>query len=104
MFLATKLADPTVSFSTLQATPNRVAASDVYDSHNYEQDPQLFAAVMAPLAELHPFTNGSDMGETGLPVPYAGQPYWCPEFGGIWGDPDAPASPTPPTFDAGSKV
>lgn len=32
------------------------------------------------------------MGEAGLSVPCAGQPHWCSEFGGIWWDPDAPAS------------
>lgn len=82
MYLATKCADPTRPVVDASGYAHRVADTDVYDSHLYEQDPSRFAAAMAPLAEGRPYTNAA---EDGAPwsVPYRGQPYFCSEFGGI---------------------
>lgn len=90
MFRATKLADGTRPVIDASGYAHRVPETDVYDSHNYEQDPAAFAKAMRGLAENRPFVNA---GPEGRPwsVPYAGQPYFCSEFGGIWWDPDAAA-------------
>jgi hypothetical protein len=42
-FLATKLADPTRPVLDASGYSHRVADTDVWDSHNYEQDPARFA-------------------------------------------------------------
>lgn len=82
MFLATKAADSTRPVLDASGYAHRVAATDVYDSHNYEQDPELFAKAMAGLAEGTPYVNAAPDGTT-WSLPYGGQPYFCSEFGGI---------------------
>ncbi|GGX89880.1 hydrolase [Streptomyces minutiscleroticus] len=85
MFLATKQADPSRPVIDASGYAHRVAETDVYDSHHYEQDPAAFAEIMKGLAEDAPFVNA---GPDGRPwsLPYKGQPYFCSEFGGIWWD------------------
>jgi hypothetical protein len=102
MFLATKAADRTRPVLDASGWPHRVAASDVYDCHDYEQDPARFAATMSGLAEGRPpvdldvgrlLTLVGDEEEIAeavqelpaLPwsLPHAGQPFFCSEFGGI---------------------
>ncbi len=57
--------------------------TDIYDIHNYQQDPQLFASAFAGLAKGgEPFRNRPD-----LDAPYQGQPYFVSEYGGIWWNP-----------------
>lgn len=82
MFLATKAADPSRPVVDASGYAHRVAGTDVYDSHNYEQDPELFAKAMAGLAEGSPYVNTALDG-TVWSLPYTGQPYFCSEFGGI---------------------
>jgi beta-galactosidase/beta-glucuronidase len=93
MFLATKAADSSRPVLDTSGYSHRVLETDVYDSHNYEQDPAKFAAAMAGLADGAPYVNKGrvDRGGADRPwsVPYAGQPYFCSEFGGIWWNPDA---------------
>lgn len=84
MFLATKLADPTRPVIDASGYAHRVAETDVYDAHSYEQDPDRFAELLAGA----PFVNTAHDGQT-ISLPYAGQPYFVSEFGGIWWDPDA---------------
>ncbi len=91
MFLATKLADLTRPVLDASGYAHRVAASDVYDSHNYEQDPGLFAKAMAGLAEGAPYINTAPDGAA-MSIPYRGQPYFCSEFGGILWSADADRS------------
>ncbi|WP_394428620.1 glycoside hydrolase family 2 protein [Streptomyces sp. SGAir0957] len=90
MFLATKQADGTRPVIDASGYAHRVPHTDVYDSHCYEQDPAEFAKIMDGLAEDKPYVNA---GPDGRPwsVPYAGQPYFCSEFGGIWWDAQAAA-------------
>ncbi|MGH3587577.1 MAG: glycoside hydrolase family 2 TIM barrel-domain containing protein, partial [Pseudonocardia sp.] len=88
MFLATKLADPTRPVLDASGYAHRVAETDVYDSHNYEQDPATFEAQVGGIADGRAFTNVLDGGAP-MSLPYAGQPYFVSEFGGIWWDPDA---------------
>lgn len=85
MFLATKAADPTRPVIDASGYAHRVDEIDVWDSHNYEQDPARFRAAMAPLAEGKPYANAGDEWS----LPYRGQPYFCSEFGGIWWNPAA---------------
>ncbi len=87
MFLATKAMDPTRPVLDSSGYSHRVPEVDIYDSHDYDQNPVTFAARHAKLAEGKPFTNDHD----GLPIsiPYAGQPYFVSEFGGIWWNPRA---------------
>jgi beta-galactosidase/beta-glucuronidase len=87
MFWATRLADPTRPVLDASGYAHRVAETDVWDSHDYEQDPERFAANHAGLAAGRPYANRNERGEFSLP--YAGQPYFVSEFGGIWWNPDA---------------
>lgn len=88
MYLATKLVDPFRPVLDTSGYAHRVPGADVYDSHSYEQDPATFARQMEGLKDGQPFLNHGPDGET-WSVPYAGQPYFCSEFGGIWWDPEA---------------
>jgi beta-galactosidase/beta-glucuronidase len=93
MFLATKAADRTRPVIDSSGYSHRVPETDVYDSHNYQQDPERFAQDMAGLADGKPYVNTAPDGSA-WSLPYAGQPYFCSEFGGIhWptdraGEPD----------------
>ncbi|GAA2253164.1 hydrolase [Streptomyces ruber] len=91
MFLATKQADPTRPVIDASGYAHRIAETDVYDSHLYEQDPARFAEQMSGLDRDQPFVNAAPDGRP-WSVPYRGQPYFCSEFGGIWWDPEAAAS------------
>lgn len=82
MFLAARLADGTRPVLDASGFSHRVPDTDIYDSHSYEQDPERFRAEQSGLAEDAPFVNTDD-GHT-LSTPYAGQPYFVSEFGGIW--------------------
>jgi beta-galactosidase/beta-glucuronidase len=85
MFLATRALDPTRPVLDASGYSHRVPESDVYDSHDYEQDPATFAAHHAGLARAEPYINTSN----GRPmsVDYRGQPFFVSEFGGIWWSP-----------------
>jgi hypothetical protein len=88
---------PDRSSPAIQTTPHyaealgyshRVPETDVYDSHLYEQDPNVFAKRMSGLAKGRPYRNTLPDGRP-MSLPYRGQPYFCGEFGGVWWDPDA---------------
>ena len=56
--------------------------TDIDDSHNYEQNPETFAAFFADFAKgSRPFRNFAE------DAPHAGQPYFVSEYGGIWWNP-----------------
>ena len=92
MFLAAKAIDATRPVLDASGYSHRVAETDVWDSHDYEQDPGKFREKQAGLARGDPFRNpdpkadGTRADEWSLP--YAGQPYFVSEFGGIWWNPD----------------
>ncbi len=82
MYLATKATDRTRPVIDASGYSHRVCRSDVYDSHDYEQDPEVFSARHDRASEGAPFVNtwrGRD-----ISVPYEGQPYLVSEFGGTW--------------------
>ncbi|WP_225630909.1 glycoside hydrolase family 2 protein [Streptomyces solaniscabiei] len=90
MFLATKAMDTSRPVIDASGYSHRVLETDVYDSHNYEQDPAAFRQLMSGLAKGEPFVNAYENGAA-YSQPYRGQPYFVSEFGGIWWDPEAAA-------------
>ncbi|TDE57215.1 beta-galactosidase [Nonomuraea mesophila] len=86
MFLATKLADPTRPVIDASGYSHRVLETDIYDSHNYEQEPATFAGLMSGLSKDEPFVN--DLDGQPISVAYRGQPYFVSEYGGIWWNPE----------------
>jgi beta-galactosidase/beta-glucuronidase len=87
MFLATKAMDTTRPVLDTSGYSHRVAETDIYDCHDYEQDPVQFARNHAGTRDGKPFYNGPK--DKPWSIPYRGQPYFVSEFGGIWWNPDA---------------
>jgi hypothetical protein len=88
MYLATKAMDGTRPVLDASGYSHRVRGADVFDSHDYEQDPETFRKTHAGLAEGKPYINDSRGLEmltslTDWSIPYAGQPFFVSEFGGI---------------------
>jgi beta-galactosidase/beta-glucuronidase len=88
LFLATKAFDLTRPVLDASGYSHRVPGTDIYDCHDYEQDPERFRKNHAGLAEDRPFVNTGNRGSR-WSVAYCGQPYFVSEFGGIWWNPDA---------------
>lgn len=82
MYWATKAADATRPVLDASGYSHRVRGADVYDSHDYEQDPAQFRRNQQGLAEGKPWTN-EHQGRA-ISIGYAGQPYFVSEYGGIW--------------------
>jgi beta-galactosidase/beta-glucuronidase len=82
MYLATKAADPTRPVLDASGYSHRVPGADVYDCHLYEQDPAAFRRRLAGLAQGRPYVNEHQ--DRPISLPYAGQPYFVSEYGGIW--------------------
>ncbi len=94
MYWATKGMDRTRPVIDASGYSHRVAATDIWDSHDYAQDPQEFARKMSGLERGEPFANtGENTGSAtddapAYSLPYAGQPYFCSEYGGVWWVPE----------------
>lgn len=56
--------------------------TDIYDVHDYDQDPGTFAARYAPMTTGGPVYQNFPIYEN-----YEGQPYFVSEYGGIWWNP-----------------
>ena len=98
MFLATKAFDSTRPVLDASGYAHRVPETDIYDAHDYAQDPAVLAS------NLH--ANGWPMINLGgersrMSIRYAGQPYFISEFGGIWWNPDA--KPGEPSWGYGDR-
>ncbi len=89
MFLATKAMDGTRPVLDASGYSHRVPQSDVYDSHDYDQNPERFAQRHNSLHYGKPYLNHHEDRE--LSIPWRGQPYFVSEFGGIWWNPEASA-------------
>lgn len=87
MFLAAKAMDGTRPVLDTSGYSHRVAASDVYDSHDYDQNPESFRKRHEGILAGRPFVNS--LREGPISIGYRGQPYFVSEFGGIWWNPDA---------------
>jgi beta-galactosidase/beta-glucuronidase len=89
MFLAAKALDGTRPVLDTSGYAHRVPEADVYDCHDYEQNPATF--------RQHYLRNESATGPVFLQnednrawsIPYRGQPFFVSEFGGIWWNPEA---------------
>jgi len=88
LFLAAKALDTTRPVLDTSGYAHRVPEADVYDCHDYEQDPEKFRKNQAGLAEGKPFYNQRGVDQP-ISVPYRGQPFFVSEFGGIWWNPKA---------------
>ncbi|HSH31252.1 MAG TPA: glycoside hydrolase family 2 TIM barrel-domain containing protein [Candidatus Saccharimonadales bacterium] len=101
IYNATKVIDPTRPALDTSGWTHCVADADIFDSHNYEQDPARFAQHFEALKrrnrtwqnglgdhagwsyELGTWNNGLD-----FVAAYPGQPYFVSEYGGIGWNPD----------------
>ena len=89
LYAATKNADRTRPVLDASGYSHRQPFADVYDSHDYDQDPATFRERHAKTAEGDVFENRPHWApETRASHPYAGQPYFVSEFGGIRWAPD----------------
>ena len=96
MYLATKAFDSTRPVLDTSGYSHRVPEADVYDSHDYDQDPVTFRDRHSGLAEDDPYLNDASqwglsariVGSMRWSIAYRGQPYFVREFGGIWWNPD----------------
>jgi beta-galactosidase/beta-glucuronidase len=87
MFLATRAMDPTRPVLDTSGYSHRVHETDIYDSHDYDQNVESFRERHAGLAQGNAYVNLHH--KDPISLPYAGQPYFVSEFGGIWWNPDA---------------
>jgi beta-galactosidase/beta-glucuronidase len=98
MFLATKALDQTRPVLDISGFSHRVPESDVYDTHDYEQDPERFLANHQGVGigkphvwALSTSANGGQVQlKTTVSHDYRGQPFFVSEFGGMLWNPDAP--------------
>ena len=91
IFLAAKAMDTTRPVLDTSGYSHRVQETDVWDAHDYEQDPAAFKAHYAGLPQGRPYFNPRPdvPADQAWSQPYNGQPYFVSEFGGIWWNPDA---------------
>jgi beta-galactosidase/beta-glucuronidase len=86
MALACRATDPTRPVLDASGYSHRVPWADVYDAHDYEQDPRTLAGhhTAEHLAVGgHPIGAGNNKDFPDVSEPYRGQPYFVSEFGGI---------------------
>lgn len=88
LYLATKAMDTSRPALDASGYSHRVGGADVYDSHDYDQNPESFAARHRSAADGQVHVNTGDGGEQ-WSIPYGSQPYFVSEFGGIKWNPDA---------------
>ena len=96
MFLATKAMDSTRPVLDTSGYSHRVPEADVYDSHDYNQDPETFRTTPCRAGRRASRTSTSLAVERARAfcrsmvwsIPYRGQPYFVSEFGGIWWNPN----------------
>jgi beta-galactosidase/beta-glucuronidase len=81
VYWATKAVDP--GRPVIDTSGYTHAVTDVYDCHDYEQDPAKFAERHRAFAEGgQPWRNHPE-----FDAPYDGQPFFVSEYGGIWWNP-----------------
>lgn len=80
VYTVTKAIDKTRP--VIDTSGNFHVVTDIFDIHDYDQDPQSFAA------KFEPMKHGGEVYNT-YPdrQQYAGQPYFVSEYGGIWWNP-----------------
>jgi hypothetical protein len=89
MFLAARAMDPTRLVLDVSGYSHRVQESDVWDNHDYSDDPDRLHDHIQRTLEGSYAVNDNLKSETPTQsIPYRGQPFFCSEFGGIWWNPD----------------
>ena len=88
MYLATKAMDTTRPVLDTSGYSHRVPETDIYDCHDYTQDPPSSASATPTSPKASPTIIHTKQRET-WSVPYRGQPFFVSEFGGIWWNPNA---------------
>jgi len=86
-FLAAKAMDLTRPVLDTSGYSHRLPESDIYDAHDYAQDPSIFADHHSGLEANHPYQSDHPGIES---IPSRGQPFFVSEFGGAWWNPDDP--------------
>ena len=94
VYTVTKQMDPTRP--VIDASGNYHVCTDIYDIHNYTQDPQEFARMLDPDIPVSDYINFADRQAS----VYDGQPFFISEYGGIrwsedesgWGYGESPKS------------
>ncbi len=84
VFKLTKLLDPSRPVIDASGGFHEIAP-DIYDAHDYDQDPVAFKARHDGLLSVPPKVHMNGGPEKN--VAYAGQPYFLSEYGGIWWNP-----------------
>ena len=99
--LATKAMDTSRPVLDASGYAHRVPESDIYDCHDYDQNPETFRERHTAASGEAPWTNGPLPGsveperalERGAELPWSiewrGQPFFVSEFGGAWWNPEA---------------
>jgi beta-galactosidase/beta-glucuronidase len=82
MFWGTKAVDHTRPVLDASGYSHRIPETDIYDCHDYTQDPKKFVENHAGLAQGQPYYNGPK--DKPWNIHYRGQPFFVSEFGGIW--------------------
>jgi beta-galactosidase/beta-glucuronidase len=81
LYLAARASDHTRPVIDVSGYEHRIAESDVWDCHDYEQDPEVFASHYAALPDVPPELTTDIPGNRGL-LPREGQAIMVSEFGG----------------------
>lgn len=79
LFLATKAMDLTRPVLDVSGYLHFEGKSDIYDSHEYTQDPEILGTRIGNILK-----GGSNKEPS---IPYKGQPFFISEFGGIFWNP-----------------
>jgi len=91
LYRVTKAMDP--SRPVIDASGGMHYDTDLFDVHDYEQDPALYASYFEDMkkdpASFHcPISRYLGMEVPPRPIAYKGQPYWVSEYGGTFWNPD----------------
>ena len=88
LWLCAKTADKTRPVLDASGYSHRVLETDIYDCHDYEQEPDKFKDNQKGLAQDTPYMNKHYTGgHRPMNTPYRGQPFFVSEFGGIKWEP-----------------
>lgn len=81
IYKTTKILDPTRP--VIDTSGYVHVETDIYDCHNYEQDPEKFKMLFKDFEK----NENAWRNFTEHDAPYLGQPYFVSEYGGIWWNP-----------------
>lgn len=88
-YLAAKAMDSTRPVLDASGYSHRVPEVDIYDCHDYDQQPDTFRARHAGTTTNKVYYNEDLRLGGNWSIPYRGQPFMVSEFGGTWWNPAA---------------